>query len=100
MIELLRPIDHAETRYAVTAERAFLELLGSGCRLPVGAYARSEGEMLLITVFLSSPDGKKAFRSKLEGLTHDPLQLASDAYLAVIERGGGALLSAAKVESG
>jgi hydroxymethylbilane synthase len=97
MQELLQPIDHAETHYAVTAERAFLELLGSGCQLPVGAYGRSEGDMLLITVFLSSPDGKKAFRAKLEGLTHDPLQLASDAYLAVIERGGGALLEAAKV---
>ena len=100
MLELLRPVEHVETRCAITAERAFLELLGSGCQVPVGAYARSEGEMLLITVFLGSPDGKKAFRAKLEGLTHDPRQLASDAYLAVIERGGGSLLNTAKVQSG
>jgi hydroxymethylbilane synthase len=94
MLELLRPIEHPETRFAVTAERAFLEKLGGGCQLPVGAYARSEGELMLITVFLSSPDGRKAFRAKLEGLTHDPLQLASDAYLALVERGGGELLEA------
>jgi len=100
MLELLWPIDHAETRYAITAERAFLGLLGSGCQVPVGAYAQSDKEMLLITVFLGSPDGKKVFRAKLEGLTHDPLQLASDAYLAVVERGGGTLLDAARVESG
>jgi porphobilinogen deaminase len=66
--------------------------------MPVGAYARSQGEMLLLTVFLSDPDGTKAFRAKLEGLTHDPLQLASDAYLAIVERGGGQLLEASWVE--
>ncbi len=92
LMDLLRPAEHPETRFAVTAERAFLEKLGGGCQLPVGAYGRASGESLFLTVFLSSPDGKKAFRAKVEGLTHDPLQLASDAYLAVVERGGGPLL--------
>ena len=92
MMDLLRPADHAPTRYAATAERAFLEKLGGGCQLPVGAYARAQGDVMYLTVFLSSPDGHKAFRAKVEGLTHDPLQLASDAYLAVVERGGGRLL--------
>ena len=100
ILELLASIEHPETRFAIAAERAFLALLGSGCELPVGAYARCVGEMLLMTVFLGSADGKKAFRAKLEGLTHDPLQLASDAYLAVLERGGASLLGAAKVSSG
>ncbi len=98
MLEMLHPIEHATTRYAVTAERAFLDVLGGGCQMPVGAFARSQGEMLLLTVFLSDPDGQKAFRAKLEGLTHDPLQLASDAYLAIVERGGGQLLEASWVE--
>lgn len=92
MVDLLRRVEHVETRLEVTAERAFLETLGGGCQLPVGAYARSSGELLLMTVFLSSPDGEKSFRAKLEGLTMDPLQAASDAYLALVERGGGALL--------
>ena len=60
--------------------------------MPVGAYARCEGELMLMTVFICSPNGEKAFRAKLEGLTLDPLQMASDAFLAVIERGGGPLL--------
>ena len=99
MLELLRPIEHPPTRMAITAERAFLELLGGGCQAPVGAYARAQGEMMLLTVFLGAPDGQKPFQAKLEGLTHDPLQLASDAYLAVIERGGEALIIPAQVES-
>jgi len=92
MIDLLRNIEDTPTRLAATAERAFLEKLGGGCQIPVGAYARAEGEILFLTIFLSSPDGKKAFRAKIDGLNMDPLQLASDAYLAVIERGGGPLL--------
>ncbi len=92
MVEMLRPIDHILTRLAVTAERAFLGKLGEGCRLPVGAYARCEGELMMMTVFICSPDGQKAFRCKLEGLTLDPLQMASDALLAVVERGAGPLL--------
>lgn len=92
MIDLLRSIEDTPTRLAATAERAFLEKLGGGCQMPVGAYARAEGDILFLTVFLSSPDGQKAFRAKIDGLNMDPLQLASDAYLAVVERGGGPLL--------
>ena len=92
MIDLLRSVDDTGTRLAATAERAFLEKLGGGCQLPVGAYARAEGDILFLTVFLSSPDGQKAFRAKIDGLNLDPLQLASDAYLAVMERGAGPLL--------
>ena len=97
-LDMLRPVEHRPTRYAITAERAFLETLGGGCQVPVGAYARSEGQLLMLTVFLGTPDGRKVFRAKLRGLTHDPLQLASDAYLALVERGGGELLEAARAE--
>ena len=89
---MVRSVEDTPTRLAATAERAFLEKLGGGCQMAVGAYARAEGEILFMTIFLSSPDGQKAFRAKIDGLTMDPLQLASDAYLAVVERGGGPLL--------
>ena len=49
--ELLAAIDHPPTRCAVQVERAFLAELGTGCSLPVGAYA--DGQML--TGFLADP---------------------------------------------
>jgi len=49
--ELLAAIDHPASRAAVELERAFLAELGSGCSLPVGAYA-IEG---LLTGFLADP---------------------------------------------
>jgi hydroxymethylbilane synthase len=36
---VLALLDHLPTRRCVEAERAFLATLGSGCSLPVGAYA-------------------------------------------------------------
>lgn len=39
VVDVLRVIDHAITRHNVEVERAFLAELGSGCSLPVGAYA-------------------------------------------------------------
>ena len=95
MLEFVRPLEDSTTRFAVTAERAFLEKLGGGCTLPVGAFARSTGDNLLLTIFLSSADGKKCFRAKILGLPKDPLQLAGDAYMALLERGGRALLASA-----
>jgi len=49
--QLLAAIDHPATRAAVVLERAFLAELGTGCSLPVGAYA-IEG---LLTGFLADP---------------------------------------------
>ena len=92
MRELLRGVDDAATRYAATAERAFLEMLGGGCQMPVGAYAQSAGDLMTLTVFLGTEDGKQAFRSKVRWLTRSPHQLAADARLALVERGGGKLL--------
>lgn len=92
MAGILRVIDHAQTRYAAIAERAFLERLGGGCQVPVGAFAQSEAELMSLTVFLGSPDGQQTFQAKVQGLTHSPHQLAADAHQAIVERGGSELL--------
>ena len=100
MLDILESIEHPATRFEVTAERAFLETLGGGCSVPVGAYARCMGHELLMTIFLSNPEGSRAFTAKVDGLKHDPKQLAGDAYLAVAERGGADLLEGARQPQG
>ena len=100
MLEILECIEHPATRFEVTAERAFLETLGGGCSLPVGAYARTMGHELLMTVYLSNTEGTRTFTAKVDGLKHDPKQLAGDAYLAVAERGGADLLEGARQPQG
>lgn len=50
--EALAHLDDADSRAAVTAERAVLAALGTGCNLAVGAYARVEGDLLSLRAML------------------------------------------------
>lgn len=64
---LLQPLEDATTRACVTAERAFLEALGGGCRLPIAAYAQVQGGVLHVDGAVLSPDGARQVRASLTG---------------------------------
>ena len=61
------PLDHAPTRGAVTAERAFLAALGGGCNVPLGAYARWGPEGLRLGAFVARADGTVLVRGERTG---------------------------------
>ena len=92
MISLVKHVDHPQTRGEVMAERAFLEALGSGCQVPAGAYARSDGSTVVMTVFLGEEDGSRVFRTKVRGRADNPHEVALDAYQRLIEGGAKDLL--------
>jgi hydroxymethylbilane synthase len=71
MLAITAPLNHPETSVAVRAERAFLARIGGGCDLPIGAYARCEGDQLIVTGMIGSPDGRIK-RGEQRGSTHDP----------------------------
>jgi hydroxymethylbilane synthase len=58
LVELLGSIDDHDTRVSVTAERAFLRALGSGCSLPAGAYASVDGESVHLSALLADASGR------------------------------------------
>ena len=60
-------LDHAETRAAVTAERALLATLGGGCQVPIGAYARIIDGTLQIDAVVVSPEGDAIVRRGSSG---------------------------------
>jgi hydroxymethylbilane synthase len=68
---LLKSLDHAPTRAAVEAERAFLQRLGGGCRQPIAAFAQLIENFLVVEGLITSTDGKRVFRGNLKG---DPAQ--------------------------
>lgn len=51
--ELLSAVDHAASRRAVEAERAFLGVLGAGCSVPVAAHLSSDG---VFRAFMANDD--------------------------------------------
>lgn len=67
LLELLRGLDHTETRWQAQAERAFLQHLGAGCHTPVAAHARiREGELSLVGL-VASLDGQRVIRAEVGG---------------------------------
>lgn len=63
--DLIAALDHAPTRAAVTAERAFLKGLGGGCALPVAAYAESREDGLSLRGLITSLDGTSVWHGDI-----------------------------------
>ncbi|MCY4456118.1 MAG: hydroxymethylbilane synthase [Chloroflexi bacterium] len=59
-VERLLAIDDAGTRAAVEAERGFLAGLGTGCSLPVGAYAQIDGDLVALRAMLGDDAAEHA----------------------------------------
>lgn len=90
--DLLAAIDHAPTRRAVTAERAFLKALGGGCSAPIGAYSRvnAQGELKLCGL-VASTNGQQVIH--VFNKNEDPYQLGALVAREALEMGAGALLA-------
>lgn len=56
---LVEKINHRKSFLCVSCERAFLEELGAGCRLPLGALAEIEDGKIYLEAVVVSPDGKR-----------------------------------------
>jgi hydroxymethylbilane synthase len=79
---VLASLEHAESRFAVTAERVALAALGGGCQVPIGAYCRREGDAYRISGCVSSPDGATVLRSEERGVDAQAMGAAlADALL-------------------
>ena len=60
----LAAIDHVPSHHAVLAERALLAALGGNCHSPIAVLTETDGEMLVLTAALLSPDGAEEVRGE------------------------------------
>ena len=87
----LQAIEHAATRAAVDAERAFLAELGGGCDLPVGAYATLEGSrQITVRGLVASLDGRIVLRHAATG--DDPVTVGREVAGHLLDGAGGRAL--------
>lgn len=85
-------LDDAETRACVTAERALLRELEGGCQVPLGAYARNEGNEILLEAAVFSPDGKEFVRGEDRGPAASAEEIGKRLAHNLIERGADRIL--------
>ena len=64
---LLAPLDHAPSRIAVRAERAFLRRLEGGCQVPIAGHATVEGGTVHLTGLVADLEGATVIRQTLSG---------------------------------
>jgi hydroxymethylbilane synthase len=92
VLELVRSLEHAMTRLALDAERAFSAALGASCRSPIAAHATLEGASLRLAGLVGSTDGATIFADEISGPAAEAARLGSDLARRLVAAGASSLL--------
>ena len=86
------PLNDAETRTAITAERALLAALQGGCQVPLGAWARVERGELVLDACICSADGVQYVKQRATAPPDQAAQLGEHMARVLIEAGAQSIL--------
>lgn len=90
--DLLAPLDDAETRTAIIAERALLAALQGGCQVPLGAWARVKRGELLLEACVCSVDGAQYVKQRASAAPEQAAELGQHMARVLIEAGAQSIL--------
>lgn len=89
---LLAFLHHEPTSQAVTAERAFLQTVESGCQAPIGVYAVVTGDGLTLEAAILSVDGQAMVRETVSGSKTEASRLGRGLAQRLLAAGGADIL--------
>jgi hydroxymethylbilane synthase len=90
--QALEKLDDADTRTAITAERALLSALQGGCQVPLGAWARLERGELVLEACVCSIDGVTFIQQRATAPPDQAKQLGEHMAHLLIEAGAQSIL--------
>ena len=93
--ELVTPLADRAATLCCTAERRLQEVLEGGCRVPIGALARLDGETLTLDAVVASEDGALLRRDSFSGPAADPRGLGERLAARLLAQGAGEILARA-----
>jgi hydroxymethylbilane synthase len=94
LVELLAPLNHAETADCVSAERAMSLRLDGSCETPLGAFAEiAEQHFVRLRAFVASPDGSQMLRAEANGSRAGAAGLGRQVAELLLTEGARALLN-------
>ena len=82
--------NHEPTEASVRAERAMLDALEGGCRVPVGALGRAVDDEIWLEGMVASVDGAILYRGEAVG--KEPIEVGSRLAWDLLERGASVVL--------
>ncbi len=89
-----------ETMACVTAERVVMCMLEGGCQVPIGAYCRFVGSVLVMDAVVASVDGSRVVRHRVEGDPAEPRELGALMVERLLELGAGEILEEVRAAAG
>lgn len=94
LLEILAPLNHLDTQLCVEAERGMSRALAGSCTVPLGAFATKKDNIISITGFVASVDGKQMLRETITGPAEAAEALGQALAEALVAKGAGAILAA------
>lgn len=85
-------LNHEQTNYEVSAERALVGKLDGGCQVPIGAYAKIEGNLITLKGLVASLDGKIIHKSEIVGPIDDAINIGQDLGEVLLKMGANEIL--------
>jgi hydroxymethylbilane synthase len=90
--DLIIPLEHAETRCTLTAERAFNGALKGGCQVPIAGYAELREGGIRLRGLVGKPDGTQIIAGERCAPERDAKNCGSLLASDLLQRGAGELL--------
>ena len=93
LMQLMAPLNHADTASCVRAERAMSRALAGSCRVPLGSFAEIAGGRLRWRGFVATPDGRRMARAETSGRPENPEAVGEGLARLLKAQGAGEILA-------
>jgi hydroxymethylbilane synthase len=92
----LAPLEDADTRVRIEAERALLRRLEGGCQVPIAGHAVVTGGTVRLRALVASVDGSRVIRGEESGPTGAAAAIGEALAEEMLARGAAALVKEAE----
>ncbi len=96
--QIVEPMDDPATRSCTFAERRFLEKMGGGCDVPMGAHASIEKDKVTFTAFVAAPSSLQVARTASQGKPQELDELALEAARYLLAHGADKMLEESSIQ--
>jgi len=96
-LKVLKNLSDKATVVSVEAERSLLKAAGSGCMLPIGAYAEVSNDLLNLFATVTALDGSQSYRVEVTGSINDPEIAGKAAFSELVDQGADQLMGLNKL---
>ncbi|APZ41696.1 hydroxymethylbilane synthase [Acidihalobacter ferrooxydans] len=96
---LLAPLEHADTRLCVSAERALNARLNGGCQVPIAGYAELRDGMVYLRAMVGLPDASEVHRAEASAPPQAAEALGVELAEHLLAQGAGAVLKSLGIDT-